>query len=134
MNSTVFHTPAAINAPTPALATTAPTMPPISACDELDGMPYHQVTMFQKIADQCAEHHMVVDHTGHHDALAHRGRHLELEDQDRQHVEESREGNRLLGLEHTRRDDGGDGIGGVVEAVHEVERHSQRDQHRDDPE
>ena len=34
----------------PALAITAPTMPPISACDELDGMPYHQVTPFQTIA------------------------------------------------------------------------------------
>ena len=49
MNSTVFQTPAAIKAPAPALAITAPTMPPIKACDELDGMPYHQVTTFQKI-------------------------------------------------------------------------------------
>ena len=40
----------AISAPVPALAITAPTMPPISACDELDGMPYHQVTTFQAIA------------------------------------------------------------------------------------
>ena len=39
MNTTVFITPALINAPGPALASTAPTMPPISACDELLGMP-----------------------------------------------------------------------------------------------
>ncbi len=39
-----------MSAPVPVFATTAPTMPPISACDELDGMPYHHVTRFQKIA------------------------------------------------------------------------------------
>ena len=50
MNSTVFHTPAAISEPAPAFAITAPTMPPISACDELDGMPCHQVTTFHTIA------------------------------------------------------------------------------------
>jgi hypothetical protein len=50
MNSTVFHTPAEISAPAPAFAITAPTMPPMRACDELDGMPYHQVMMFQTMA------------------------------------------------------------------------------------
>ena len=39
MNSTVFQMPPAISMPAPALAITAPTMPPISACDELLGMP-----------------------------------------------------------------------------------------------
>ena len=39
MNATVFHMPEAISAPEPALAMTAPTMPPMSACDELLGMP-----------------------------------------------------------------------------------------------
>src|SRR5437867_2611273 len=43
MNNTVFQMPAPISAPAPVLAITAPTMPPISACDELDGMPYHRV-------------------------------------------------------------------------------------------
>src|SRR5512139_572025 len=32
----------------------APMMPPIRACDELEGMPYHQVSRFQKIADRSA--------------------------------------------------------------------------------
>jgi hypothetical protein len=50
MKSTVLPTPEAISGPVPDLAMTAPTMPPISACDELDGMPYHQVTPFQTIA------------------------------------------------------------------------------------
>ena len=39
MKITVFTSPLAISAPEPALATAAPTMPPISACDELEGMP-----------------------------------------------------------------------------------------------
>ena len=33
---------------------TAPTMPPISACDELDGMPQYQVSKFQLIAPSSA--------------------------------------------------------------------------------
>ena len=37
---------------------------------------------------------------------------------------------RLVGLEHAGRDDGGDRVGRVVEAVHEVER--ERDQHERD--
>jgi len=39
INATVRITPLDINAEAPALAITAPTMPPISACDELLGMP-----------------------------------------------------------------------------------------------
>jgi hypothetical protein len=36
------------------LAITAPTMPPINACDELEGMPYHQVITFQTMAPNSA--------------------------------------------------------------------------------
>ncbi len=50
MNATVLRMPAGINAQLPPLATAAPTRPPISACDDDDGMPYHQVRMFQEIA------------------------------------------------------------------------------------
>ena len=39
MNSTVFQMPVPISEPAPAFASTAPTMPPIRACDELLGMP-----------------------------------------------------------------------------------------------
>ena len=39
MKATVFITPAPISLPAPALAITAPTMPPISACELDDGMP-----------------------------------------------------------------------------------------------
>jgi len=38
----------------PAFATTAPARPPISACDELDGIPYHQVIRFQMHAPMSA--------------------------------------------------------------------------------
>ena len=34
----------------PSAANAAPTRPPISACDELDGSPKHQVARFQAIA------------------------------------------------------------------------------------
>src|SRR6478735_628653 len=36
-----------LNAEMPACATTAPPNPPISACEELEGMPHHQVSKFQ---------------------------------------------------------------------------------------
>ena len=39
MKATVLRMPEATSAPAPVLAITAPTMPPISACDELLGMP-----------------------------------------------------------------------------------------------
>src|SRR4051794_2299793 len=50
MNTTVLRMPLAISWLAPALAMAEPTMPPISACEELDGMPYHQVMTFQAIA------------------------------------------------------------------------------------
>ena len=39
MNAAVLRMPGASSGPVPALAMVAPIMPPISACDELDGMP-----------------------------------------------------------------------------------------------
>ena len=39
MNATVFRMPEGISAQMPALATPAPTMPPISACEDDEGMP-----------------------------------------------------------------------------------------------
>ena len=42
--------PVALDGAGPAAAIAAPTTPPISACDELDGSPYHHVTRFQAIA------------------------------------------------------------------------------------
>ena len=129
MKATVFSTPAAISGWAPALARVAPTMPPMSACELDDGMPYHQVTAFQKMAPiERAEDDVLVHHAGLDDALAHRGRHAEVEDEDRHHVEEGGEGHRLAGLEHAGGNDRGDRVGRVVEAVHEVEGQGQDDQ------
>jgi hypothetical protein len=50
MKAAVFRMPGASSGATPALATVAPINPPISACDELDGMPKYQVIRFQLIA------------------------------------------------------------------------------------
>ncbi len=54
MNAATFRMPEAIIASAPAFATVAPISPPISACDELDGMPNHQVITFQAIAPSSA--------------------------------------------------------------------------------
>ena len=54
MKATVFTSPEAINGALPALAMVAPTMPPIKACELLEGMPYHQVITFQAMAPMSA--------------------------------------------------------------------------------
>jgi hypothetical protein len=54
MNAATRMIPEPISASTPAFATVAPIRPPISACDELDGMPNDQVTRFQAIAPTSA--------------------------------------------------------------------------------
>ena len=46
----VLLTPPHSTAESPSLAIPAPSSPPINACELLDGMPSHQVTMFQVIA------------------------------------------------------------------------------------
>ena len=47
---TLPSSPSPITACVPSAASAAPTTPPISACDELDGRPYHQVIRFHAIA------------------------------------------------------------------------------------
>src|SRR5690242_9353190 len=50
MAALVFINPAHTGAAPPAFMTPAPTRPPISACELLDGMPAHHVIRFQAIA------------------------------------------------------------------------------------
>src|SRR6476659_44120 len=50
MNATVFTMPASMSETNPAFATPAPMRPPMSACDDDDGSPAHQVMMFQALA------------------------------------------------------------------------------------
>src|SRR5262245_6346785 len=50
MNAAVFRRPSGTRLPTPALATAAPDNPPISAWEELEGMPPYQVIRFHAMA------------------------------------------------------------------------------------
>ncbi len=50
MKMPVFFSPVATTALQPALTTAAPTNPPMSACEELDGSPQYQVSMSQMMA------------------------------------------------------------------------------------
>ena len=50
MAKLILRRPLPTSAWTPPLATAAPTRPPISACDDDDGRPHHQVITFQTIA------------------------------------------------------------------------------------
>jgi len=84
-------------------------------------------------ADQRTEHDVVVDDGRIDGALADGRRHLELEDENRDDVEEGRPRHRLVRLEHAGGDDGGDRVGGIVEAVHEIEHQCQTDQQHHDP-
>ena len=54
MNTAVWVILAQPSTPVPPLLMPAPMRPPMSACDELDGMPYHQVMRFQAIAPTSA--------------------------------------------------------------------------------
>jgi len=55
MKITIFITPLITTELHPELATAAPTRPPTSVCDELDGRPSHHVKRFQAIAAVSAE-------------------------------------------------------------------------------
>jgi hypothetical protein len=50
INDVIFITSGIKIAPIPAFAVAAPTNPPTIVCDELDGIPHHQVNRFQIIA------------------------------------------------------------------------------------
>jgi len=50
----VLKKPLPTSAPSPALASAAPASPPISACEDEEGMPNHQVMTFQAIAPTSA--------------------------------------------------------------------------------
>jgi len=58
--------------------------------------------------------------------------HVQAEEQEGDEVEPRRPGHRVAGLQHPGGDDGGDGIGGVVQPVQEVERKRDSDQQRQD--
>ena len=110
----------------PALAMPAPASPPISAWLLLDGMPSPHVMTFQTIApDQRAEDDAAVDDAGADDARADGLRDVQAEHGERDEIEEGRPDHGDLRAQHARRDDRGDRVRGVVQAVQEIEH--QRD-------
>ncbi len=54
MNTATLMMPGITSEPVPAFAMPAPIMPPISACELLEGMPKYHVTTFQAIAPTSA--------------------------------------------------------------------------------
>lgn len=80
------------------------------------------VATFQRTEDQ-----RIIHQRGVHDALAHRVGDMNAEHQ------EGRPDHGILRLQHAGRDKGGDGIGRVMKAVHEVEgqRHHDQQNERD---
>ncbi len=75
-----------------------------------------------------AEDHPGVDDVGGDDALAERLRDVQAEEQEGDEVEERGQHHRALRRKHARRDDGRDGVGGVVRPVDEVEEQREADQ------
>ena len=91
MAAPVLARPAQTITPTPALATPAPTSPPIRACELLDGMPKRQVITFQTDSS----HERAKDHARLHDVSddnpgADGLRHVQAEEQESDEVEECR--------------------------------------------
>ena len=119
------------NALAPAWATTAPASPPTRACEELDGIPYHQVIRFQAEAPRSAASTTAwVTSAGSANPVA-----MVVRDRgagDGAHeVEDAGDEHRRADGQHAGRDDRGDGVRRIVEAVDVVEhdrRHDDRDQ------
>ena len=106
----------------PSATNAAPTTPPISACEELDGSPKYQVMRFQAIAPiRPAEDDLRGDEVRLDDAVGDRRRDLEREER-ADEVEHRGVADRELRRHRARRDRRGHDVGRVVEAVGEVER------------
>ena len=77
---------------------------------------------------QRAEDDLRVDDAGVDDALAHRFGHMQAEEEEGDEVEEGGPGDRILRFQHAGRHDGRDRVGGVVQAVQEIEQQGDTDQ------
>ena len=76
---------------------------------------------------------MTVDHAGVDHALADGGGDMQTKMNRARKLKLSRPDNGLTRLQYASRHDSGDRIGGIVEAVHEVERERERNEQHDDP-
>ena len=116
-----------------ACAIAAPAYPPISACEELDGIPKYHVMRFQAIApSSAAEDHVRVD-----DALLDHAAADRLRDGGAEPVnaaaklKTAAQITAASGLQHARADDRRDRVRRIVEAVDEIEDERDQDD-RDD--
>ena len=109
---------------------------PISVCELEEGRPNYQVPRFQMIAAISSANTMAkpallptcrISSTGSSETMPKAT--APLEDQHAEEVPHARPDHRECWRQRMRVDDGGDGIGGVVEAVDELE--AERDQQRD---
>ena len=62
------------------------------------------------------------------DAFADGAGHMQAKHRESDKVEERRPQHGPLGRQHTRGNDGGDGVGGVMKAVHKIEHQRHHDQ------
>ena len=76
---------------------------------------------------------MGVHHPWLHNALAHRGGHTQVKDQDGHHIEEGRKQHRLPGLEHAGGHHGRNRVGGIMKPVHEIEQDREHHQQHHHP-
>ena len=128
-SSGLAESPLQTTADSPALATPAPTSPPISACELLDGMPRRQVITFQTMAPIRAPKITWASMTlGSTMPVPMVCGDVQAEHQEGDEVEERRPDHGVLRPQHAGRDDGGDRVGGVVQAVEEVEQQRDGDQ------
>ena len=131
MNTPISRMPCATSTPEPPLATAAPAMPPTSACDDDVGKPEPERDQVpDDRAHQPGEDHANDEHVLLHDILGDRVGDMRAEDEERDEVEDRGPQHSDARAQHARRHDGGDGVGGVVEAVDEVE--AERDDHDGD--
>ena len=68
-----------------------------------------------------------------HDALAHRGRHTEVKNKNRHEIEKRREEHRLPRAQDASGDHGGNRVGRIMKAIHEVKGQRQAHQKHHHP-
>src|SRR5476649_2135193 len=84
--------------------------------------------------DKRAEDHILIDDSWVYRPSANGGSNLQMENEIRNDVERGGECHGLLRFQHAGGHNGCDGIGGVVETVHEVEHECDHDERNNSPE
>ena len=129
MPKVVLTTPDQTTAPMPPLVTPAPSRPPIKGVAGRGGDAEHPgEDVPDDRADQSREDHRGGDDLHVDDALADRVGDVEPEEEEGDEVEEGGPGDRELRAEHAGRYHRRDRIGGVVQAVQEIEQQGDADQ------